>query len=172
MKQENDLQALIFVSFFFFSYFLNFEDGLHCLKLTQNHICMNLYIVTKTWIAHKVKNNSWHSVSRVFQSRPSLKVGPAWFRCELVIAKERLESVRGDGRGATSRLRRVRTTRSVWTPCQRLHETPPLLIWTLVDNFKRPLGVKDLETGQWWDHLLRGRHQELIRGRDSEKPLE
>ena len=39
-------------------------------------------------------------------------------------------------------------------------------------QFKRPLGVKDLETGQWWDHLLRGRHQELIRGRDSEKPLE
>ena len=44
--------------------------------------------------------------------------------------------------------------------------------WRLVSNFNGPLGVLDLETGQWWEYLLRGLHQELIRGRDSEKPLE
>ena len=72
-EAKNDLQALIFVLFFFFSDFSNFEDGLHFLILTQNHICMRLYIVAITWTAHKVKNNLWLTVSRVFQSRPCLK---------------------------------------------------------------------------------------------------
>ncbi len=50
------------------------------LKLTQNHLCMNLYIVAITWIARRLKNNLRLCVSRGFLSRPCSKAGPAWFR--------------------------------------------------------------------------------------------
>ena len=65
VKQKNDSHALIFVLFFLFSNFLKFWGRTLGLKLTQNHLCMNLYIVAITWIARKVKNNLWLFVSRV-----------------------------------------------------------------------------------------------------------
>ena len=64
-EAKNDSHALIFVLFFLFSNFLKFWGRTLGLKLTQNHLCMNLYIVAITWIARKVKNNWWLSVSRV-----------------------------------------------------------------------------------------------------------
>ena len=41
-----------------------------------------------------------------------------------------------------------------------------------MDGFEGPLGVKDLEIGQWRDHLPGGLHQVLNRRRDFEDPLE
>ena len=71
VKQKNDSHALIFVLFFLFSNFLKFWGRTLGLKLTQNHLCMNLYIVAITWIARKVKNNLWLSVSMVSKAGPA-----------------------------------------------------------------------------------------------------
>ena len=37
------------------------------------HICRNVLIVIETWIAHKLKNNSWLFVSRGFSKQALLE---------------------------------------------------------------------------------------------------